>query len=54
MEDTSFVKPDVSDERVIVAGEEAVAEPEHVPEEDLSIQINVSLLYNIQQTFLHI
>lgn len=40
MEDTSFVKPDVSDERVIVAGEEAVAEPEHVPEEDLSIQIN--------------
>jgi len=41
VEDTSFVAPDVSDERVVDAGknEEAVAEPEHVMEEDLSLQV---------------
>lgn len=48
MEDTSFVASDVSEERVVEvgdgAGEEAVAEPEHVlPEEDLSVQMNVSI-----------
>jgi len=45
MEDTSFVAADLSEERVVEvgdgAGEEAVAEPEHVlPEEDLSVQMN--------------
>lgn len=47
VEDTSFVAPDVSDERVVDAGknEEAVAEPEHVMEEDLSLQVEVGSIF---------
>ena len=52
MEDTSFVAADLSEERVVEvgdgAGEEAVAEPEHVlPEEDLSVQMNVSICWPV-------